>query len=71
MFKNLFARKPVYVHVTETRYDIFGEPSNFWNAYYTAIIKKLGIAKNVEPGWYTFDVERRGFSFYTKLLPIE
>lgn len=65
-------RTPVFVVITEDRYDVFGDPDSLWHGYLKAIIEAKGGPKNtVKPGAYSFTVERRGFKIYSVLKPME
>jgi hypothetical protein len=64
-------RKPVYVVVTDNRYDILG-PLTRRSARLVSIIKNAGgVSDSVEMGVYEFNVRRKGLKQIASLIRVE
>ena len=68
----MFDKTPLYIVVSENRWDAIGVPSSRRQRWLFATLKSLGgISDTVPPGNYYFNVERRGFNLFATLDPIE
>jgi hypothetical protein len=60
---------PIYVHVTTDRWDSYG-PKTFRSQFLHKLLELTGgINASVQPGWYDFNVIRRGLRLLMSLTP--
>lgn len=67
MFRK-FDKTPLLVGVTTDRWDAFGSPNNLRHSWLLAVLKKIGgIDESVPPGWYDFNLTRKGLKYMATL----
>lgn len=59
---------PIYVHVQPHRWDSYGSKT-FRAHFLVEYLKRVGISVAVPPGWYDFNMMRRGLKLYSRLIP--
>ena len=63
-------RTPIKIVVTDTRYDTYGDPYNWWHVFLEKMLSQAGgINESVEPGEYEFNVVFKGLRMCSNLVP--
>lgn len=62
MFKKT-DKSPILVYVTSDRWDAAGDPTNPRHKFlYNYLAKMGGVNESVPPGWYDFNITRKGLT---------
>jgi len=65
-------RTPIKIVVTDSRYDAFGDPFDWWHVFLMKTLTNIGgINETVEPGEYEFNVLFKGLRMYSSLTPMK
>lgn len=60
----------LYVRVDDVRYDMFAPLPTFATRFKANYLKSIGgVQEGTAPGWYIFDIKRKGLKFEVSLLP--
>jgi len=62
---------PIFVQVLPDRWNSYGPPTLRSKFLHKCLEKIGGINETVQPGWYDFNVVRRGLKFVASLAPHE